>query len=333
MNQLTGITGRDDGYANMQKKSRKNVGKRKGDLELSKKVKQLRESLDVPQTGLAELLRVSRSQIVEWEGCGDERPSVEKFLEMAKLAPTTELRRWFFLSAGLDLDTVRRDFQEEIKLAFSQEQKSDGFRIPIVDVSELLLGKDAAIRKSVKNPSITLDYVPHPTSTICVSCGENPPWATSSDDLVIIDLAAQNLQSLVGRMVGVLVDQFAKESREDRRPSLFQRIAMLPGFESRIGSDRSKAKRECAFAVPALIVGRLEIQFESDADPDIDPNVDTWRLVLRLGLQATKKGMFTLSEWQLLSKSSVASISFESIIRKGYRLIGEVIGWQRDWQS
>jgi DNA-binding transcriptional regulator YiaG len=68
------------------KKARKPM--RSLDPVLAQKISDLRNQLHLNQAQFAEVLNVTRTQIGEWEKGTKERPSTEKMLAMAQIAPT-----------------------------------------------------------------------------------------------------------------------------------------------------------------------------------------------------------------------------------------------------
>src|ERR1035437_10074778 len=86
------------------------------DVVLANRVKELRTRLGLLQAQFAERLGVSRTQVVEWENGAKVRPSLEKLILMAKLAPDAEARMWFWAKAGVNLDALKADFREDLRL-------------------------------------------------------------------------------------------------------------------------------------------------------------------------------------------------------------------------
>jgi transcriptional regulator with XRE-family HTH domain len=307
----------------MSRKKGKGRSSRGSDPNLAEKVRELRSSLGIPQARLAEMLRVSRSQIAEWETGGDESPSVEKILEMARLAPITELRRWLWIKAGVDLETFRRDFQEEIKLKTDSSPATNLYQIPVIDKLGVQRNEGDLLELGGRTVGFPIEFLPHPTATVCLRCAKYPRWVLSDDDLVILDRAVQDLNVLVGKLVAVLVIAFPVWDE------------LSSGIEKRRG-DESAALERLAKGIkeavgPVLIVGRLDVQYEREQDPDVDPDFEHWRLILRLGIQASKKRQLVLSEWQLGAQTpNTFPNNYEPLMRKGHCVLGEVVGWIRD---
>jgi transcriptional regulator with XRE-family HTH domain len=296
---------------------------RRSDSGLAETVRELRSSLGIPQAKLAEMLQVSRSQVAEWETGGDESPSVEKLLQMASLAPITEIRRWFWIKAGVDLETFRRDFQEEIKLRVDSSVATTVYQIPVIDKMGVELDGGELLELGRRTVGFPIEFLPHPTSTLCLRCAKYPRWVLSDDDLVILDRAVRDVNALVGKLVAVFVIAFPLWDE------LRSKTEWRPGDGSARLERLAKGLKEAVG--PVLIVGRLDVQYEREQDPDVDPEFEHWRLILRLGIQASSKRQLALSEWQLgLENASTSSTNYEVLVRKGHCVLGEVIGWMRD---
>jgi transcriptional regulator with XRE-family HTH domain len=257
------------------------------------------------QAKLAEMLKVNRSQVAEWETNGDERPSVEKLLEMAKLSPITELRRWLWIKAGVDLETIRRDFHEEVALAINPAATALTFEVPLFDAKQFRNVQTRSLRESEEGIVLPVQILPHPTSTICLRCATCPPWSTSADDLAVIDQAVTDADALIGKMSAIFASP-------------------LPPQPGRVESPRRLTRKEQA----GLIIGRLDVQRDNDGFSEIAPTWVIWRLVLRLGLQASSKEVLPLSSWQPLDRFSTTGLA--PIIHSRYQLVGEVVAWIKD---
>src|SRR5512145_2743154 len=70
-----------------------------------RKIKELRDSLSLSQEQLARRLEVTKKTIAEWEQAR-QSPSPERALQLAKLAGSGSLRRWFIRQA---LDRIGAD--------------------------------------------------------------------------------------------------------------------------------------------------------------------------------------------------------------------------------
>jgi transcriptional regulator with XRE-family HTH domain len=280
----------------------------KPDLELASKVKELRTSLAISQSALAELIDVSRSQVVEWETGGNERPSVEKLLALAKIAPDAQIRRWLFLRAGVDLEVIRRDFHEEVSLRITTAPDLETgvdisnafFDIPIWDAEHIESEGPIPSRAGPGKITLPLRILPHPTSTLGLICSTIPPWSMSSGDLVIVDRTVTDPSVLLGRMTAIVASGLHSNASST---------------DSHTGSSR------CERA--GLIVGRLCLQSEFDEDPDHESNSRQTRMILRLGMQVSKKRYLALSTWV----TSSDPLKYCHEINSDYRICGEVIAW------
>jgi transcriptional regulator with XRE-family HTH domain len=294
------------------------------DLELAKRLREFRNGLGVPQSKLAELLDVSRSQVAEWESGGNECPSCEKILRIAKLAQTAELRRWMLLRAGLDLDTIRRDFQDEVKVAYEATPPLTALQIPVFEPSHVFehLFNKADFPEIEKSILIPTQLLLHPTSTICLQYGPCPPWSTNSDGIVVIDRAVKEPDKLLGRMVAILVTRLAQKSGGPRgdRDQMWAEPVVSASMKSGRRSSQPH-KRLGAW----LIVGRFNLDYDDDAV--FEPGGRSWRLVLQLGLQATSERQLVLSRWVNPEK---APHGLERYFNDSIAIVGEVISWIKD---
>lgn len=307
---------------------------RGSDPELADKVRSLRSSLGISQAKLAEMLKVNRSQVAEWETNGDERPSVEKLLEMARLSPITDLRRWLWIKAGVDLETIRRDFHEEVALAIDPAAAALTFEVPLFDAKQFQNGHGRSLRETAEGIVLPVQILPHPTSTICLRCGTCPPWSTSADDLVVIDQAVTDADALIGKMSAIFASPLP--AQPGRLESPRRSTGKEPGKASEaqqpirsvaMGREAAQA-RDTLVQDSGLIIGRLDVQHDNDEISEYAPNCVIWRLVLRLGLQASRKHVLPLSYWQLLERFSTTGLA--PLIHSRYQLVGEVVVWIKD---
>lgn len=307
---------------------------RGSDPQLADKVRSLRSSLGISQAKLAEMLKINRSQVAEWETNGDERPSVEKLLEMARLSPITDLRRWLWIKAGVDLETIRRDFHEEVALAIDPAAAALTFEVPLFDAKQFRIRQGRSLRETAEGIVLPVQILPHPTSTICLRCETCPPWSTSADDLVVIDQAVTDADALIGKMTAIFACPLppqlgrVKGSRRSTRKEPGNASEAQQPIRSVAMRREAVQARDTLVQDSGLIIGRLDVQHDNDEISEYAPNCVIWRLVLRLGLQASRKQVLPLSYWQLLDRFSTTGLA--PLIHSQYQLVGEVVVWIKD---
>lgn len=180
---------------------------RAGDIELARRVKMLRSQLGLLQADFAAQLHVSRTQVGEWERGGDERPSTDKLLEMAVLAPTRADRLWFWKRAGVNLEAIKADFREELQVNTSTPESGQILRIPVQrDIGYSNAGTMSGV--SDRDIELLAKSVQHPASTVCLQTTKQTPWAPSADDLVLVDQTVTNVWDLQGQLAAVYFDPF-----------------------------------------------------------------------------------------------------------------------------
>jgi transcriptional regulator with XRE-family HTH domain len=85
------------------------------DPALAERVKRLRGDLGLNQIEFASLLKVTNTQVSEWESGIKKVPSIGHIIEMASLAPSMKDRIWLWEKAGVNLDLIKADFREELR--------------------------------------------------------------------------------------------------------------------------------------------------------------------------------------------------------------------------
>jgi SOS-response transcriptional repressor LexA len=106
------------------------------------KIKELRDLLQVSQDALARRLDVTKKTIAEWEQAR-QSPSPERALQLARLAPPGELRRWFIRFA---LDRIGAD-ERLLSDVLAPAQRTRGRQAPLPgDGVRVLASTDLADR-------------------------------------------------------------------------------------------------------------------------------------------------------------------------------------------
>jgi len=343
--------------AELSKSTKKRVCVKVHDPELAARIKELRNGLRLYQAQLADRLKVSRTQVVGWEQGAKERPSVEKLLEMARLAPTAEARRWFWRKAGINLDALKADFREEIGQRTNIWNPGQALRVPIVP--EFKVGAHGELL-GTEDGSLTLpiERFPHPASVVCLKCAKRPPWIINDGDLVIVDKSVMHFHKLRRTMAAVLFDPFPvpddsfmwKDFRPRSLSLLRQKSILLDPVVSRSltvthmnrrrhkGDESDESEHEDQVlrfledsARSGLLFGWLDVKYaSSERNRVMRPKKNPWCLVLRVQSPLSPLSTeISLSEWETDSdpEDYDDGMQFELLLHKSVRILGEVIGW------
>src|ERR1035437_3777559 len=186
---------------------RKRIRMETSDPVLAGRIKELRNGLRLLQVQFAEKLGVNRTQVVAWENGARQQPTVEKLLEMVRLALTAEGRVWFWRKAGVDLEALKADPSEEVRLRTNPWESGQALRIPVIrelsvdEHGELLETEDESV-------SLPAERFSHPASIVCLKCAKRDPWISNDGDLVIVDRSVTDPDKLLRRMTVVFFDPF-----------------------------------------------------------------------------------------------------------------------------
>jgi transcriptional regulator with XRE-family HTH domain len=323
------------------------------DPELAERVKELRVNLGLNQIEFAELLKVTRTQVGEWERGTKEKPSVEKILEMASSALTVGDRMWFWEKAGVNLDLIKADFREELRTREGRRDPNKTIHVPI----RRHLARDRhgnleyTADGSVALPS---DLVSHPGSLVCFATERRRPWIAQDGDLVFVDQSLTQPHELWNKLTAIF---FA--ALPTNYEVLLRTVPMPLGFTSwqrpefidpkkqvsyKATADRlyptrefnSDAEKRYIQAIeeaggPDLLVGWLHIiQAGGDIDIDLDASdAPPWRLGLRVHSPLSSYcPRIALSDWQFtrMPDPEYLTIAHGPLIA-GVEILGQVVGW------
>jgi transcriptional regulator with XRE-family HTH domain len=318
------------------------------DPALALRIRELRTSLKMPQGEFATKLGVIRTQVVEWEKGDRERPSFEKILEMAELAPNRELRMWFRRKAGVNLDAVRSDIEEE--RANSSEPQPQGDVIDIPFFGDLSVNRNGPIGRIHKGIiSVPAGRVSQPDEVLGVLSAYRPPWVTSSDEIVFINTGVTKISNLRDRMAAVYFSCFPSSLRTMVAWKVPPHTPF--GFdypEPYLDPDKSRAFREAIREQypdleetprqeiehalrPGILVGWLHIECDSNDKPDGfgEGTITRWRIGLEArGPWSPYSRRIALSEWQMKNMPGPFLENPPNIrLKRGVRILGEVFGW------
>lgn len=321
-------------------RKRKRVARKALDPTLAEKIKELRLGLGLLQAQFAQKLNVSQTQISEWEKGTKERPSVEKLLEMASLALTGESREWFWRKAGVDLESIKAHFGEDIRCRTDRWESGQFLRIPMVrglsvESNGELVGTGEGILE------LPAKGLPHPASIMCLMGSYQPPWILRDGSRIIVDRSETALPRLLGSMVAVYFEKFPllDESlyggplRSNPVPDMFLKEFLDridPGGVGSLEPERNRrwelwmaqAKR------PGFLVGRLDLDGVDVPSYHYHPaERGPWRIVLILQAPLSKfDQVIPLSVWQQRDDSgAIPPTTLPPLFPESVRIIGKVL--------
>lgn len=336
-------------------KRRKTTAHRGSDSELAERVKAIRVQLELSQAELAARLNVSRPQVGEWERGGDERPSPEKLLELAELAPEREDRIWFWKKAGVNLDAIKADFREEVRSSTGVVSDNEILKFPII--REFIIGRDGNFEgASDRVLKVPVEAVAHPASVICLEATKSGPWAPQRGEVVLVDRSLTDPTVLRGKQVAVFFDPFpvCYESlgwdapfATDLESSLFPQtefinhqnsqrfVAFLRGLYP-AGVSEGHVTAEVRFhrqfeeaLRPGFLVGWLHQHSAQQGKSDsISGSVPwCWTLVTRVAFPPFQVQIALSSWWVYDANSDKVQAVPQRDLFEGVKIIGEVINW------
>lgn len=319
--------------------SRTNSKPNSSTREVAQRVRIVRTALGLSQAKLAERLRVSRSQIAEWENGSEEYPSAGKLLEIAKIAPTSELRTWFLTAAGVDLEWVKADLHEQLQFAPTSGPGTP-VKLPVWEVvTEDPNGR--VISDSERTLPFPSELTPHPLMMIWLRTEERWPWFERGDDLFAVDRSARHPRKLLGELCAIYFNAFppadGRMDSEDYKV-LLDAATRWRSHPAKDGAETAleRAQQRAAYELrPGFLIGSLEIQSSNeiitmhDAKDDFLFEPTPWRVVLRTGgLTSRFQRIVPISTWQAEGRPiKDKSISLAPLIREGVEIFGQILGW------
>lgn len=325
--------------------------------ELSKRIKELRESLGWSQGELAAKLTVSRTQVVAWEN-NRESPSIEKLQEMAAIdAAPLLIRLWFWRQAIPELEKLKAAIREDVLLRTSRASGED---IVVLDVFKSFLNKDGAVlpvQFDGKTFELPAKALAHPESTACVVVSPSAhftgplPAPLGTSDLVIVDRSEivpreflQRQEEQKQRMAAILFPSLPEELELNFSPSERKRLVSARANVDTMRRQieiKAKASPEMGRADevsgeqlwqairanmrrPTVLYGWLEKQHASERAQhavfeDQDPR---WRLFFYLDSRRTKG--IALTGW--IKDEDDISTGGGPLLHNA-EIFGAVIGW------
>jgi transcriptional regulator with XRE-family HTH domain len=328
---------------------------REPDAVLAAQIKSVRSGLGLLQSELAERLKVSKSQVSEWERGGPEAPSTIKLLDLATLARTPAARLWFWQRAGVNLETIKADIKEEFQTRGNSATSDEIRRVPIINGFELdhhgrLLSSEAG---SIALPSARLS---NPESVVCLQFDKRPPWIMTDKKLAIVDRSVAGPRSLNGKEIAVYFVDYPITKDSVLWDSPFRLSAgkeMFPGgvlepFESQrinevmrvmypnyLGDAEPELERRWVRRMeeatrPGILAGCLKAEeITGMGGRLVESTYSPWCLVLHIrGPLSLLDQRIALSPWQIDNKvDSFERDSIDLSLNPGVLIIGEIVGW------
>jgi transcriptional regulator with XRE-family HTH domain len=323
------------------------------DPALALRVKQLRDDLGLSQIEFASLLRVTRTQVWEWERGIKEKPSIEKIIEMASLAPSIENRIWFWEKAGVNLDVIKADFREQLRTRAGERDPDKTIEIPVFrNLTKSPHGKLEYIADG--NIALPSDLIDHPGSVACFAPERRRPWITRDDDLVLIDRSLTQPKDLWEKLSAVFFSSlpitneammgavpmplgFIARPRpafiDPKRPTNYRAVTdfLYPRGESPSEPQKRYAQLIEEASGPGFLVGWLHVILAGD---DVDLEFDTsdsppWRLALTVQSPLSSFcPRVALSDWRYTHMPDTEYLTVSQVpLLPGIEILGQVVGW------
>jgi hypothetical protein len=285
-------------------------------------------------------LKVTATQVSEWEKGTKERPSIEKLLEMASLAPNAESREWFWRKAGIDLESIKAHFGEEIRCHTEHWESGQFLRIPMVrGFSVGTNGELVGIGEGFLE--LPTKGLRHPASIMCLMGSFQPPWVLQDGSRIIVDRSDTELPRLLGRMVAVYFERFPYLDESlygGPLPGYPVTDMFLKEFLDRIdpGAFRSHEEERrrrwelwmAQAKLPGFLIGRLDLEgVDVPSYHYYPPQRGLWRIVLILQAPLSKfDEVIPLSDWQQRDDSgAIPPPTFPPLFSESVRIIGRVL--------
>jgi DNA-binding XRE family transcriptional regulator len=324
------------------------------DPVLAQRIRELRASLNMSQGEFATRLGVIRTQVVEWEKGERERPSCEKILEMAELAPEREQRMWFLKWAGVNIGTLKMDICDENHETSKIPGATTFLEIPCFGEASIdnhgIVG--GSPREFIPIPS---SQIGHSEALFWVSSEHRPPWVENREEFVLVNGGMRSFKSLWMCLTAVFFSCFPVSDE------ILTNLVPFPlGWSQRprssyIDPDRSKSLREAEQALyrdrefggelekrtvyriedllrQGILTGRLHIGYDLDgefSDTSEEGEVGPWRLALEVRHPWSHfSPNIAISDWKFGRPPDPDTLTLQDFeLKEGVHILGEVIGW------
>lgn len=325
--------------------------------ELAERIRRLRRELGMLQAEFAERLKVTPSQVARWEKGVEEKPSTEKILEMARIAPLRPDRLWFWKRAGVDLDSLAVDLMKDVVQEIPDPSKN--LSVPVLkDLAYDHQGR--LIHITDGSVSISARLYPRPERITCFKFRRVAPWGNNTDELVLVDRTVRELPNVWNKPVVVFFETFPISYHilaaqvafplgwSNKPPAEFLELDKSRGFQNyvramwpdRVFADELEKRHAMHLedaTSPGFLIGWLDlIQNEDIFEASIgEPATGQWCLGLQVhSAFSWFSPRVAISHWKrgrVPDRDQMKS-SDHPLIR-GVEILGQAVGWLSDQSS
>ncbi len=182
--------------------------------EWAEKIRELLEAADLSQVELANRLEsdssqgtVSQGTVSNWlRAAGNYAPSSRMFAQLGNVAVEYGLDPlWFWEQAGFDQSAAISLAEQMLKKMRRKAAPSEIVGIPLLSIQQLLQGEQEEAAKKRAYP-LPANLLTNPLSTVAMVVGEEAAVPFAAGDVVVLDRARIDLQSLWNKVVLVHLD-------------------------------------------------------------------------------------------------------------------------------
>lgn len=301
--------------------------------EVATKMRDLRSSLDMTQSELARALGVSLTKVQTWEKGAQIRPPVDILLKMARLTQEKEQRHWFLQEAGVELDSLKADFCEEIAADGTSVNQESIATLPLFNRFRIKgNGSIAPQLFDAEQLQISRHLVRHPQSTVGVVVSSEVASVCrmlplNNGDLLIVDrsrrFASEFLtghDSAAPEIAAIVFPQldlsmaFRSQVAAGHNATLKSNLR----FQSRSGSDIDQDA--ASLSSPKVLFGNLSEQFTG---ANVEGNF-SGNQVSRILFSVGQDEGISLTDWQPIGE--VRKVDARPLSHHA-EILGAVVGW------
>ena len=285
----------------------------------AKRIKGLRDALDLKQAEFAKRLHVTQATVSSWEaGDEDRAPSAEAYFRLGTLAREQADRIWFWARAGLDEQTIlavaANLSKDRVKEGKDLAEKGDVILVPRF--------RETMQRREEAGPPVPLptEFIPNPGSTICFVVDRKATAIVDSPKAIfILDESEKDAPILLPFRGQVVFARYKPETGTEAnpywRPGIYMgRIGFVQPFELTAGmafwASANLHLLTGKSAVETIPVGRFTYSAQNEL-AGIDPNTVDSQLNPRV--ESVRK-----KAWERAVK--------ELKLEAGWSILGRVLG-------